>query len=209
MHIAIAGNIGVGKTTLAQMLSQHYGWEIEYESVDENPYLAPFYDDMHRWAFHLQIFFLNSRFRQALKIQSQTEKVIVQDRSIYEDAYIFAQNLLDSNLISKTDFETYSSIFHTINKTIQAPDIMIYLKADLDKLKKQIKIRNRAYEQNMDFTYLEDLNKLYEKFTQNYVYGKFIEIDVNEMDFVNNKKDFMKILYIIENELNIGAQLKI
>jgi deoxyadenosine/deoxycytidine kinase len=209
MHIAISGNIGAGKTTLARLLSEHYGWEIQYEAVEGNPYLPPFYGDMEKWAFHLQIYFLNSRFEQALKIQNQTEKTIVQDRSIYEDAFIFAQNLHDNQLLNDTDFATYKGLFNTITQTIYPPDLMIYLKADLPKLQKQIKIRNRDYEQSIDPNYLLQLNALYESFTSKYTYGRIIEIDVNNMNFLENKSDFDYIITMLESTINLGAQLKI
>jgi deoxyadenosine/deoxycytidine kinase len=209
MHISISGNIGAGKTTLAGLLAKHYDWEIQYEAVDGNPYLADFYGDMQKWAFHLQIYFLNSRFEQALKVQNQTEKTIVQDRSIYEDAFIFAQNLYDSNLFNSTDFQTYKSLFNTITKTIQPPDLMIYLKADLPKLKRQIALRGRDFEQDMDSSYLEQLNALYEKFTSQYTFGRILEIDVNNMDFLNNESDFQFIVQQIEATINLGVQLKL
>lgn len=209
MHIAITGNIGAGKTTLAEKLAEHYGWEVYYEAVDGNPYLPPFYSDMEKWSFHLQIYFLNSRFEQVLKIKNQQEKTIIQDRTIYEDAYIFAQNLYESNKMTETDFQTYNSLFKTIMKAISPPDLMIYLKADTPKLVSQIKKRNRDYEQNMDITYLNSLNKLHERFKMQYDHGKFIEIDVNDIDFVSNPNDFKTITKILEKTINIGTQLKI
>ncbi len=209
MHIAITGNIGAGKTTLAEKLAEHYGWEVYYEAVDGNPYLPPFYADMEKWSFHLQIYFLNSRFEQVLKIKNQQEKTIIQDRTIYEDAYIFAQNLYESNKMTETDFQTYTSLFKTIMKAISPPDLMIYLKADTPKLVSQIKKRNRDYEQNMDINYLKSLNKLYERFKLQYDHGKFIEIDVNNIDFVSNPNDFKTITKILEKTINIGTQLKI
>lgn len=209
MHIAITGNIGAGKTTLAEKLAEHYGWEVYYEAVDGNPYLPPFYADMEKWSFHLQIYFLNSRFEQVLKIKNQEEKTIIQDRTIYEDAYIFAQNLYDSKKMTETDFQTYNSLFKTIMQAISPPDLMIYLKADTPKLISQIKKRNRDYEQNMDINYLESLNKLYEGFKMQYDHGKFIEIDVNNIDFVSNSHDFKAITKTLEKTINIGTQLKI
>ncbi len=209
MHIAISGNIGAGKTTLARLLSEHYGWETQYEAVEGNPYLPPFYSDMEKWAFHLQIYFLNSRFQQALLIQGQTEKTIIQDRSIYEDAFIFAQNLYDSKILNETDFATYKGLFDTITQTIHPPDLMIYLKADLSKLQKQIKIRNRDYEQSIDPAYLLQLNDLYTSFTAKYTYGRIIEIDVTNMNFLENKSDFQYIINLLETTINLGTQLKI
>lgn len=209
MHIAITGNIGAGKTTLAEKLAEHYGWEVYYEAVDNNPYLAPFYDDMPKWSFHLQVFFLNSRFEQVLKIKSQEEKTIIQDRTIYEDAYIFAQNLYESGHLNETDFKTYEGLFKTIMRAISPPDLMIYLKADIPKLLKQIKRRGRDYEQSIDPNYLKSLNVLYEKFSGQYKHGKLIEIDVNDMDFVSNEDDFISITKAIEKSVNLGKQLKI
>jgi deoxyadenosine/deoxycytidine kinase len=209
MHIAISGNIGAGKTTLAKMLAEHYGWDVEFEAVENNPYLADFYGNMQKWAFHLQIYFLNSRFEQALKIASLQEKTIVQDRSIYEDAFIFAQNLSETGLLSTIDFSTYKSLFDTITKTIQAPDLMIYLKAELPKLQKQIALRNRDFEQSIDPAYLQQLNVLYEEFVEKYHYGLILEIDVNQLDFKNNPSDFEFIIKQIEESVNIRPQLKI
>jgi deoxyadenosine/deoxycytidine kinase len=209
MHIAITGNIGAGKTTLAEKLANHYGWEVYYEAVDGNPYLAPFYDDMEKWSFHLQVFFLNSRFEQVLRIKNQEEKTIIQDRTIYEDAYIFAQNLYESGYLNETDFRTYRSLFETIMQAITPPDLMIYLKADIPKLLYQIKKRGRTYESSIDPGYLVSLNRLYENFTGQYNHGKLIEIDVNEQDFVASNEDFIEITRQIEKNINLGKQLKI
>ncbi len=209
MHIAITGNIGAGKTTLAEKLAKHYGWEVYYEAVEGNPYLAPFYDNMEKWSFHLQIFFLNSRFEQVLKIKNQSEKTIIQDRTIYEDAYIFAQNLYDSGKMNETDFTTYKGLFNTIMQAISPPDLMIYLKADIPKLVSQIKKRNRDYEQKIDPKYLESLNVLYHKFKEQYKHGKFIEIDVNPLDFVSKSNDFELITNVLEKHINMGKQLEI
>ncbi|MGR3809308.1 deoxynucleoside kinase [Jiulongibacter sp. NS-SX5] len=209
MHIAITGNIGAGKTTLAEKLAEHYGWEVYYEAVDGNPYLAPFYGDMKKWSFHLQIFFLNSRFEQVLKIKSKEDLTIIQDRTIYEDAYIFAQNLYESGLLNDTDFQTYRSLFETIMQAITPPDLMIYLKADIPKLVTQIKKRGRDYEESIDPEYLRSLNVLYESFTEKYDHGKLIEIDVNELDFVGNEDHFTYITKQIEQNVNLGKQLKI
>lgn len=208
MHIAITGNIGAGKTSLAELLANKYGWEVYYEAVDNNPYLAPFYGNMEKWAFHLQVYFLNSRFEQVLNIKKHTDqKTIIQDRTIYEDAYIFAQNLSNTELLNETDFSTYQSLFSTIMRAVEPPDIMIYLKADVEKLVKQIKLRNRDYEQSISPDYLSQLNELYGSFTDKYTHGKLIEIDVNNLDFVNNAADFDRICTIIEKQANIGKQL--
>jgi deoxyadenosine/deoxycytidine kinase len=210
MHIAITGNIGAGKTTLAEKLAEHYGWEVYYEAVEGNPYLAPFYTDMEKWSFHLQIYFLNSRFEQVLKIKSQEDgKTIIQDRTIYEDAYIFAQNLYETGKMNETDFETYKGLFNTIMRAITPPDLMIYLKADIPKLVGQISKRNRDFEQNIDPNYLLSLNHLYEGFTARYHHGKLLIIDVNEMDFVARPEDFKSITDTIEKNINLGTQLRI
>lgn len=209
MHIAITGNIGAGKTTLAEKLAEYYDWEVLYEAVEGNPYLAPFYKDMAKWSFHLQIYFLNSRFEQVLKINNHDEKTIIQDRSIYEDAYIFAKNLYESKLMNSTDFETYFSLFKTISKAIKPPDLMIYLKADVEKLVKQINKRGRDYELDIDIEYLKSLNALYEKFVIEYNQGKLIIIDVNNLDFVANPIDFKNIVNTIEENINLGTQLRI
>lgn len=210
MHIAITGNIGAGKTTLATMLAEYYGWEVLYEAVDGNPYLPPFYEDMEKWAFHLQIYFLNSRFEQVLKIKDLTkEKTIIQDRSIYEDAYIFARNLYESGKFNITDYNTYKSLFNTITQAITHPDLMVYLRADLPKLQKQISKRGRDFEKNIDPDYLISLNKLYEDFANLYTHGKLIIVDVNELNFVERKKDFEHIVEIIDSNMNMRTQLKI
>ncbi len=208
MHIAIVGNIGAGKTTLAKKLADHYDWEVLYEAVDNNPYLADFYDNMSRWSFHLQIFFLNSRFEQILKIQDlKQEKTIIQDRSIYEDAHIFAKNLYDEGLFDPTDYQTYKNLFDSITQAIVHPDLMIYLKADIPKLSKQINKRGRAFEKNIDINYLKSLNELYENFTKNYTFGKLLTIDVNELDYAENPNDFEFIVNQIDNQLNAVINL--
>lgn len=210
MHIAITGNIGAGKTTLAAKLAEHYGWEVLYESVEGNPYLPPFYEDMEKWAFHLQIFFLNSRFEQVLKIQKLTEdKTIIQDRSIYEDAYIFARNLYESGKFNEVDYQTYRSMFNTITQAISHPDLMIYLRADLPKLQRQINKRNRDFERNIDPDYLIKLNVLYEDFVNLYTHGKLLIIDVNDLDYAENESDFNGIVELIDKNINVGTQLEI
>jgi deoxyadenosine/deoxycytidine kinase len=201
MHIAITGNIGAGKTTLTQMLGEHYGWGVLYEAVEGNPYLSDFYKDMERWAFNLQIYFLNSRFAQVQKIRSLTYTTIVQDRTIYEDAYIFARNLFDSGILTSRDYETYQMLFDTIIKAVPAPDLMIYLKADIPKLTHQIKKRGRDFESDIAVDYLQSLNSYYESFATTYDHGKLLVIDVNSMDFANNKEDFDTIVELLNKEL--------
>lgn len=210
MHIAITGNIGAGKTTLASKLAEHYGWEVLYEAVEGNPYLPPFYEDMEKWAFHLQIYFLNSRFEQVLKIKKLAEdKTIIQDRSIYEDAYIFARNLYESGKFNEVDYQTYRSMFNTITQAITHPDLMIYLRADLPKLQRQINKRNRDFERNIDPDYLLKLNALYEDFVHLYTHGKLLIIDVNNLDYAENEKDFQSIIELIDKNINVGTQLEI
>ncbi|NJN42063.1 MAG: deoxynucleoside kinase [Flammeovirgaceae bacterium] len=200
-HIAISGNIGSGKTTLAEKLSRHYGWMPLFESVDNNPYLKDFYEDMTRWAFHLQIFFLNSRFNQVHQIRG-SEKTIVQDRTIYEDAYIFAANLHKSGHISDRDYQSYLDIFHSMINFVQAPDLLIYLKADIPKLVQQIQKRGRDFEFAIRLEYLKTLNEHYTEWIGNYDKGKLLIVDVNNMDFVENVEDFSKIVGRVDLELN-------
>lgn len=194
MHIAVTGNIGVGKTTLVRKLAEHYNWEALFEAVEGNPFLADFYEDMPRWAFNLQIFFLNSRFEQAQMIRAAHYKTVIQDRTIYEDAHIFAKNLYQSGMMEKRDFECYFALYQTIIKTVAAPDVIIYLKADLAKFTKQIAKRGRDFEQSIDPQYLLNLNELYEDFADNYIDGTMITIDVNDRDFENNPEDFEYIV---------------
>lgn len=200
-HIAVCGNIGSGKTTLTEKLAKHYGWYPMYESVDRNPYLADFYEDMTRWAFHLQIFFLNSRFRQVTEIHSN-DITTIQDRTIYEDAYIFAANLYKSGHILERDYQSYLDIFHSMIAFIEPPDLLIYLKADIPKLVAQIQKRGRKYEDAMRIDYLKNLNKHYEDWIGNYKEGRLLTIDVNKLDFVENVEDFSFIVNKIELEIH-------
>lgn len=200
-HIAICGNIGSGKTTLTAKLAKHYGWHPLFESVDKNPYLEDFYEDMTRWAFNLQVYFLNSRFRQVLEIQSN-DVVTIQDRTIYEDAYIFAANLYKSGHISERDYASYLDIFHSMIGFIEPPDLLLYLKADIPKLVAQIQKRGRPFEDAMRIDYLKNLNKHYEQWIGNYEEGKLLVIDMNQMDFVESVDDFSLIVEKVELELN-------
>ena len=200
-HIAVAGNIGSGKTTLAEKLSKHYGWQPLYESVDHNPYLRDFYGDMERWAFHLQVYFLNNRFNQVRTIRA-SEKTIIQDRTIYEDAHIFAANLHKSKLLNNRDYENYLDLFHSMVSLVQPPDLLIYLKADIPKLVQQIQMRNRDFEFNIKLEYLKNLNEHYEKWIGEYTLGKLLIIDMNPLDFVNNTEDFSTIVSKIDLEIN-------
>lgn len=201
MHIAICGNIGSGKTTLARMLSKHYNWKSELESVEDNPYLADFYEDMHKWAFHLQVYFLNNRFNQIKNIQA-SEVSTIQDRTIYEDAYIFAANLYKSGFLNDRDYSSYLSLFHSMIHHVDAPDLVIYLKADIPKLVQQIQKRGRDYEDAIRLDYLKNLNEHYEEWIQGYDLGKILIIDVNDMDYVANVEDFSTIVSKIDVELN-------
>ena len=200
MHVAVSGNIGSGKTTLTEKLAKHYGWSAEFEAVDDNPYLPDFYEDMKRWSFHLQVYFLNSRFNQIKKIQESAISTI-QDRTIYEDAYIFAANLYKSNLLSERDFANYKSLFDSMIAHVKAPDLLIYLKADIPKLVGQIEKRGRSYETAMRIDYLKNLNSHYEEWIAGYKEGKLLIIDVNELDFVERASDFSFIVEKIEREI--------
>ena len=201
MHIAVTGNIGAGKTTLTTMLAKHYGWETQFEDVDHNPYLDDFYQDMSKWSFALQMYFLGSRFRQVKEIR-ESGKNIIQDRTIYEDAYIFAENLNEMNLLSDRDYSNYTSLFNLMKSFVSAPDLLIYLKADISTLTKQIAKRGREYESGISIDYLMRLNKKYEAWIDSYKEGKLLVIDVNDLDFVEKKEDFGYILERIEAELN-------
>ena len=201
MHIAVTGNIGAGKTTLTTMLAKHYGWNAQFEDVDHNPYLDDFYQDMSKWSFALQVYFLGSRFRQVKEIR-ESGKNIIQDRTIYEDAYIFAENLNEMNLLSERDFQNYSSLFELMKSFVSAPDLLIYLKADISTLTKQIAKRGREYESGISIDYLMRLNNKYEAWINSYKEGKLLIIDVNDLDFVEREEDFGYILDRIDAELN-------
>ena len=201
MHIAVTGNIGAGKTTLTTMLAKHYGWNAQFEDVDHNPYLDDFYQDMSKWSFALQMYFLGSRFRQVKEIR-ESGKNIIQDRTIYEDAYIFAENLNEMNLLSERDFQNYSSLFELMKSFVSAPDLLIYLKADISTLTKQIAKRGREYESGISIDYLMRLNNKYEAWINSYKEGKLLIIDVNDLDFVEREEDFGYILDRIDAELN-------
>lgn len=205
MHIAIIGNIGAGKTTLTRLLGEHYQWEVLFEAVEGNPYLADFYHDMNRWAFNLQIYFLNSRFSQAQKISDMAGSTVIQDRTIYEDAFIFARNLYESGTMSERDYQSYLLLFESIEKSVQPPDLLIYLKADIPKLLRQIQLRKRDFEADIPVSYLQNLNRYYNEFANSYNQGRLIEIDVNNMDYATNPEDFQKITKLLDHELlNIG-----
>jgi deoxyadenosine/deoxycytidine kinase len=201
MHIAIVGNIGAGKTTLTELLAKNYGWEPLYEAVDNNPYLEDFYSDMKRWSFNLQIYFLNSRYRQIIDIQ-KSGRNIIQDRTIYEDAYIFAENLHDMGLMTTRDYENYESIFDNITEHIKAPDLLVYLKASVPTLVNNIQRRGREYEIGIRIDYLSKLNEKYDKWISNYKLGKLLVLDKDTLDFANNPEDLGNIIQSIEREIN-------
>ncbi|HPS83385.1 Deoxyadenosine/deoxycytidine kinase [anaerobic digester metagenome] len=200
MHIAIAGNIGSGKTTLTGLLAKHYKYAPQYEDVDTNPYLTSFYEDMKRWSFNLQIYFLNSRFRQIVELHRKAQNVI-QDRTIYEDACIFAPNLHDMGLMSSRDFATYQSIFELMVSFIKAPDLLIYLRADVPTLVSQIQKRGRDYEASIRLDYLKSLNERYESWISEYKDGKLLIIDVEKVKFHESKEDLGVIIEKINAEL--------
>jgi len=200
MHIAVAGNIGSGKTTLTRMLSKHFGWEALYESVENNPYLVSFYEDMQRWSFNLQVYFLNSRFRQIIEIRNK-KKHVIQDRTIYEDAFIFAPNLHAMGLMPTRDFENYSSLFELMKQFLQPPDLLIYLKADVSTLVSQIQKRGRDYETSIRLDYLKSLNDRYEKWISKYEDGKILIVDVNTIKFAEIPEDFGCVIDMVNAEL--------
>lgn len=199
-HIAVAGNIGAGKITLTEMLSKHYKWIPNFEDVDHNPYLMDFYEDMPRWSFNLQIYFLNSRLRQLVEIQQGTETVI-QDRTIYEDANIFAPNLHEMGLMSKRDFDNYYHFFQTLKTLVQPPDLLIYLSASVPTLVGQIQKRGREYEENIRLDYLKKLNEYYNKWIGEYKEGKLLVIDVDKNKFAEKEEDFGDIIRKVDAEL--------
>ena len=201
MHIAIAGNIGSGKTTLTSMLAKHYGWNSLYEDVDENPYLEDFYQDMKRWSFNLQIYFLNSRFKQVIDIRNGSQTV-VQDRTIYEDATIFAPNLHDMGLMTSRDFDNYQSLFTLMTSLIKAPDLLIYLKASVPTLVSQIQKRGREYENAIRLDYLLGLNERYDKWIEGYTAGKVLIIDRDNLNFHEKPEDMGHVIDKIDAQLH-------
>ena len=199
MHIAVAGNIGSGKTTLTKMLAAHYGWTPKFESVDYNPYLADYYEDMERWSFNLQIYFLNKRFKDVVDI-SKTDEVIIQDRTIYEDARIFAPNLHAMGLMSTRDFENYSDLFDLMMSMVNPPDLLIYLKSSSPNLVAQIQKRGREYEKGIRIDYLTGLNERYEEWIAGYK-GNLLVVDADNVKFANRPEDFEKVTDMIDAKL--------
>lgn len=200
MHIAVAGNIGAGKTTLTKLLAKHYGWSPHYEDIDDNPYLNDFYEDMQRWSFNLQVYFLNSRFNQILEIR-KAGKTVIQDKTIYEDAYIFAPNLHSMGLMTTRDFDNYFSLFTLMATLVEAPDLLIYLRASVPKLVQNIQQRGRKYENTIRLDYLKRLNERYEGWIANYNGGKLLIIDVENLDFAQRPEDLREIIDKIDAEI--------
>jgi deoxyadenosine/deoxycytidine kinase len=201
MHIAVAGNIGSGKTTLTEMLAKHFSWETHYEDVEQNPYLNDFYEDMQRWSFNLQIYYLNSRIAQIQEIQ-QTKKTVIQDRTIYEDAFIFAPNLHSMGLMTTRDFENYFSLFNLIESFVSPPDLLIYLRASVPTLVNQIQNRGRTYEESIRLDYLKRLNERYEAWISTYDKGKLLIIDVDNNNYHEKPEDLGEIISSIDAEIN-------
>mgnify|MGYP000026153046 FL=1 len=199
-HIAVAGNIGSGKTTLTEMLARHYGWEPHFEEVDHNPYLNDFYEDMQRWSFNLQIYFLNSRYRQNQEMSAKAHPT-VQDRTIYEDAHIFAPNLHAMGLMSTRDFDNYGRLFEAMSAHLKAPDLLIYLRASVPTLVRQIQKRGRDFEDNIRLDYLKRLNERYEAWIENYQQGNLLIIPVDQINFADKPEDFGEIIHKVETEL--------
>ncbi len=198
-YVAVAGNIGAGKSSLTHLLGKNFGWKTFYESVDDNPYLSDFYEDMRRWSFNLQVYFLSSRFSHQKKMMD-SEESLIQDRTIYEDVEIFAKNLHQMNLMSDRDFKNYSALFHEMVQYLKPPDLLIYLRAEVPTLVRQIQQRGRDYENTIRIEYLERLNELYEDWIDRYEEEKLI-IDTDNLDFVNNQEDLGKIIELVEQRL--------
>ncbi len=201
MHIALAGNIGSGKTTLTSLLAKHYKWEPHYEDADDNPYLNDFYEDMQRWSFNLQIYFLNTRFNQVNKIR-KSGKTVIQDRTIYEDAYIFAPNLHAMGLMTTRDFNNYITLFNLMNTFIAPPDLLIYLRGSVPSLVNQIQRRGRDYENAIRLDYLKRLNERYEAWISTYEMGKILIIDIDTNNFADNPEDLGIVINKIDAEIN-------
>lgn len=208
VFVAVAGNIGSGKSSLTKLLSEHFGWKAYYESVDDNPYLDDFYKDMKRWSFNLQIYFLSKRFKDHMEIVNSSYSII-QDRSIYEDAEIFARNLYEMGNMDERDYRNYVELFNIMTSFLKPPDLIIYLRANVDTLVKQIKLRGRSFEQNIPREYLERLNEHYEDWIERYNLGRLLILETDEIDFVNDKNDFQKVVDVVSEELEkLGYEIK-
>ena len=200
-HVAIAGNIGAGKTTLSEQLGKHFNWQVHYENTETNPYLSDFYVDMKRWSFNLQIFFRNSRYQQIVQIQ-KGDHTVIQDRTIFEDAYIFAPNLHDMGLMTKRDFDNYFTLFETMSTQVKAPDLLIYLRASIPTLVEHIQKRGRDYEGSISIDYLKRLNERYENWIDGYKEGKLLIIDADNIDFFSKPEDLGKVINTVQGELH-------
>lgn len=201
MHIAVAGNIGSGKTTLTSLLARHYQWEPHYESLEDNPYISDFYEDMQRWSFNLQVYFLNSRFNSIQRI-IQTGTSVIQDRTIYEDAYIFAPNLHEMGLMGRRDFENYFTLFKNMSTQVSPPDLLIYLQASIPTLVKHIHNRGRSYEGSMSLDYLKRLNQKYDDWISQYKEGPLLVINADEIDFEKNAEDMGRIIELVTSQIH-------
>ncbi len=200
-HVAVAGNIGAGKTTLSSQLAKHFNWDVQYEDATNNPYLSDFYNDMHRWSFNLQIYFLNHRYHQILNIR-KGQRTVIQDRTIYEDAYIFAPNLHEMGLMAKRDFENYFTLFKIMSSQISPPDLLIYLKASIPTLVSHIHSRGRDYEGNMSLDYLKKLNEKYENWIESYQAGPLLIIHADELDFEKRPEDLGKVVDLVNSQIH-------
>ncbi len=200
-HVAVAGNIGAGKTTLSTRLARHFGWEVHYEDTTKNPYLSDFYDDMTRWSFNLQIYFLNSRYDQILQIRGG-DKTVIQDRTIYEDAFIFAPNLHEMGLMTRRDFENYFTLFKNMSSQVSPPDLLIYLQASIPTLVKHIHNRGRSYEGNMSLDYLKRLNQKYEDWIEQYKEGPLLIINADDIDFDKNAEDMGQVIELVSSQIH-------
>ncbi len=208
VFVAVAGNIGSGKSSLTKLLSEHFGWKAYYESVDDNPYLDDFYKDMKRWSFNLQIYFLSKRFKDHMEIVNSPYSII-QDRSIYEDAEIFAKNLYEMGNMDERDYKNYVELFSIMTGFLKPPDLIIYLRANVDTLLRQIKLRGRSFEQNIPREYLERLNRYYEDWVARYNLGEILILETDDIDFVNDKNDFNKVVEAVTEKLEkIGYEIK-
>ena len=201
MQVSVAGNIGAGKTSLTELLSNHYKWEANYEDVIDNPYLDDFYNHMERWSFNLQIYFLKSRFSQLLQ-NKNSNKIVIQDRTIYEDAFIFAPNLHSMGLMNQRDFQNYSSLFELMESTVDPPDLLIYIRSSIPNLVSKIHKRGREYENSISIDYLSRLNERYEAWISTYDKGELLIIDVDDIDFVNNEQDLKNIIQEIDKKMS-------
>ena len=200
-HVAVAGNIGAGKTTLSTQLARHFGWDVHYEDTTNNPYLSDFYDDMQRWSFNLQIYFLNSRYQQILNIRGG-DRTVIQDRTIYEDAHIFAPNLHEMGLMGKRDFDNYFQLFKNMSSQVSPPDLLIYLQASIPTLVKHIHNRGRSYEGSMSLDYLKRLNQKYDDWIEGYKEGPLLIINADDVDFEKNAEDLGRVIELVSSQIH-------